>query len=81
MAGKWMSPRHEYLFRKDGTWTMDPSEPGIAHGRWHIEGNQFYQMHDADGAKDRPDTIILLDQKNFVTTDGDSVFYEKREGK
>jgi len=46
LVGKWESPRHDYLYRADGTWTMLPVEPDIAHGTWRIEGNQdivFYE--------------------------------------
>src|SRR5438093_1583480 len=27
LVGKWASPRHEYMFRSDGTWSMLPAEP------------------------------------------------------
>src|SRR5262245_62835156 len=33
LVGEWESPRHDYLFRPDGTWTMLPIEEGITHGR------------------------------------------------
>jgi len=75
ILGKWRSPRHDYLFRKDGTWTMLPvEEDGAANtnGEWQIKGNQF---DDSDGS---PYTILLLDADNFIYTDGKYVFYEKR---
>ena len=39
--GGWTSPRHDYLYRKDGTWTMLPAEPGATNGKWRLEGNQY----------------------------------------
>jgi hypothetical protein len=32
LGGKWESPRHDYLYRADGTWTMLPVETDITHG-------------------------------------------------
>src|SRR2546425_3966802 len=37
LVGEWASPRHDYLYRADGTWTMLPVEENITHGRWRIE--------------------------------------------
>ena len=45
LIGKWRSPRHNYLFRADGTWTMLPAETDEqqnTHGTWHVEQNQFF---------------------------------------
>jgi hypothetical protein len=81
--GIWTSPRHDYLYRKDGTWTMLPADPGTTHGTWHIEGNQCEERAIVQGAA--PDTskykIILLTPKDFVFTDGTAVFYEVRKSK
>jgi len=77
--GKWESPRHGYLLRKDGTWVMLPAEPDATHGRWHIEGNRYFEMGPGDAAPGRPYTIILLNQKDFIYTDGEVVFYETRK--
>ena len=73
-AGKWKSPRHDYLFRKDGTWTMLPAEPDATRGQWRIEGNRYHE-------EDRTYTLILLTNKDLIFTDGQVVFYETREGK
>jgi hypothetical protein len=43
LVGKWQSPRHDYLFRADGTWTMLPAEEdGVQSTHGRIEGNQFF---------------------------------------
>src|SRR5437867_7218624 len=46
LVGQWTSPRHGYLYRADGTWTMLPEVidgEKTTHGVWHIEGNKFFQ--------------------------------------
>ncbi len=77
--GKWESPRHGYLLRKDGTWIMLPAEPDATHGRWHIEGNRYFESAEQEASPRRPYTIILLNQKDFIYTDGEVVFYEARK--
>lgn len=79
LAGKWRSPRHDYLFRPDGTWTMLPAEKDTVHGRWRITGNQI----EVTSGYDKPDstaryTLILLTDKDCVYTDGENVFCETR---
>ena len=78
IAGKWTSPRHQYLYRADGTWTMLPEfidGEKTTHGVWHVEGNRFSQgQSDADAS---PETIILLTATDFVwSTQG--VYYMRR---
>ena len=41
-VGDWESPRHDYRYRADGTWTMLPEEEGVTHGTWRIERNQYF---------------------------------------
>ena len=81
LVGEWASPRHEYVFRGDGTWSMLPAEPGTTHGRWRIQGNQYFNTAEVDPTDTRQYTIILLTQKDFIVTDGDVVFYETRINK
>ena len=76
LVGKWSSPRHDYLYRKNGTWTMLPAEEDATRGDWHVEGNRFVSSGVDD--KRRPYTILLLTKKDFVFTDGEVVFYETR---
>ena len=77
--GSWTSPRHDYLYRKNGTWVMLPDEPNATSGSWRIEGNQSIEA--AGDEKPRKYTIILLTGKNYIFTDGEVVFYEVRKGK
>ncbi|MGB7005430.1 MAG: hypothetical protein WBE05_13510, partial [Pseudolabrys sp.] len=39
LVGKWASPRHDYLYRADGSWTMLSADEGTTHGSWHDPGN------------------------------------------
>ena len=78
LVGKWESPRHDYLYRADGTWTMLPVDPDITHGTWHIEGNQFFDTAATDPPETTQYSIILITKRDFVFTDQERVFYEKR---
>jgi hypothetical protein len=81
LVGKWRSPRHDYLFRVDGTWTMLPAEvDGMrsTHGNWRIEGNQFFDTAATEPPKTSQYTIVLITGKNFVFSDQTYVFYETR---
>ena len=78
MVGKWSSPRHEYVYRPDGTWSMLPEEEGATSGRWHIEGNRFFKKADCESGDASAYTILLLTNDNFIFTDGKTVFYEER---
>ncbi|HUB66833.1 MAG TPA: hypothetical protein VL981_05045 [Candidatus Methylacidiphilales bacterium] len=82
--GWWHSPRHDYLFRANGTWVMDdPNDPEATHGTWSIRGNHYTESA-AGETKPRPYTIILFDAENFIFADADpglayqSLYYEKR---
>ncbi|MDD5261393.1 MAG: hypothetical protein PHD76_06040 [Methylacidiphilales bacterium] len=80
LPGSWRSPRHDYLYRKDGTWTLLPVEEGILHGRWLLKGNRIYESQGYTPANEASPayTIILLNKDFFVRTDGKYVFYETR---
>jgi hypothetical protein len=80
-VGEWRSPRHDYLFREDGTWTMLPAEQfGIqsTHGTWRIEGNQLVDTALVDPPDTSRYTNILISDKDFVFADDEYVFYETR---
>ena len=78
MVGQWSSPRHEYVYREDGTWSMLPEEEGITHGRWRIEGNQFFTSVASEPKETSRYTILLLTKDDFLLTDGSTVFYMQR---
>jgi hypothetical protein len=42
MVGKWTTGRHDYIFRKDGTWQMLPITEGGTAGKWHIKGGRLF---------------------------------------
>lgn len=71
LVGRWRSPRHDYLYRANGTWIMLPDEKDATHGSWRVKGNQYW-------SDDTKYTILLLDEKHFIFTDGSVVFYETR---
>lgn len=78
-VGDWTSPRHGYVYRKDGTWSMTPVEPDATHGKWKIEGNQYFAGALAEEKADMTKyTIILLTAKDFIFTEGQVVFFEKK---
>lgn len=79
IVGEWASPRHDYLYRADGTWTLVPVEEGILHGSWRVEGNQYFDTVATEPPQTRQYTIILVTKKDFVFTDQTYVFYETRE--
>ena len=71
-------PRHDYLYRADGTWTMLPAEEGATHGQWRIEGNQYIDTAATDPPLTSQYTVILITKKDFVFADEEIVFYETR---
>lgn len=78
-VGEWESPRHDYLYRAGGTWTMLPAEPDATHGTWRIDGNQCFETVATDPPLASHFTIILLSKTDFIFTDQDEdVFYETR---
>ncbi len=76
LEGLWQSPRHNYLFRSDGTWKMVESVVPETN-TWSIHGNQ---LHEDFGTPPRSTvyTIILIDADYFVMTNGTQVFIQKR---
>ena len=78
MVGKWSSLRHEYLYKGDGSWPMSSADEGTTHGRWRIEGNQFFTTVSRGPSEPAKYTIILITKKDFVIADQSSVFYERR---
>jgi hypothetical protein len=77
--GDWESPRHDYRYRADGTWTMLPEEEGITHGTWRIEGNTYFDGAATDPPQTSQYTIVLISKRDFVFMDQKYIFYETRE--
>jgi hypothetical protein len=76
ISGKWASPRHAYLYRADGTWTMLPAAANATKGNWLVEGNKFISgVTKADTTRE---TIFLLTKTDFVYGSGRGVFYLQR---
>lgn len=78
LVGKWESPRHDYLYRADGTWTMLPVDPDTTHGTWRIEGNQYFDTAAINPPGTSQYTVILITKRDFVFADQEVVFYETR---
>jgi hypothetical protein len=78
LVGKWSSPRHDYLYKSDGSWTMLPADEGTTHGTWRIEGNQFFTTASIGPPDPARYTIILVTKNDFVIADQSGVFYETR---
>jgi hypothetical protein len=78
MAGTWKSPRHEYLYRRDGSYAMLPVEKGTPSGHWRIEGNQYIDISERNAPKGDRYTLVLLNARYFVYFDKDAVFFESK---
>ncbi len=84
LVGSWRSPRHDYIYHSDGTWSVAdpmPGNDGSAVGRWRIEGNQCIESYASGAPMPRRYTILLLTGHDHVVTDGESVFYRVRIAK
>ena len=78
VVGQWTSPRHQYLYRANGTWTMLPVEDAeTTHGVWHIEANKFFQNASVQ-LPDSGETIILLSATDFVWGTKRAPYYMRR---
>ena len=68
LVGKWLSPRHVYVFRANGTYGM---EEGEQTSKWKINGNQYVD-------DDSRGKIILIDEKYFVYAEGQAIVFYLR---
>jgi hypothetical protein len=42
LVGTWQGPRHQTVYRADGTWMLDPPDEGYnTRGKWRIEHGQL----------------------------------------
>jgi hypothetical protein len=71
MPGEWHTTRHEFLYKKNGTFVMLPEEKDAERGKWRIEGNQLVQT---EGDAEVRYTIVLLNADYLVYGDKDGEF-------
>ena len=44
LVGTWQGPRHQTVYRADGTWVLDPPDEGDnTHGKWRIEHGKLIE--------------------------------------
>jgi len=68
LVGQWQSPRRVYIFRRDGKYGV---EDGAMDTMWRIQGNQIV----LPGGRR---TILLLNSKYLIFSEGDTVFFHSR---
>ena len=82
LIGQWRSPRHSYLYRAEGTWTMLPEiidGEQSTHGVWRIEGNKFFKHASVESPEsDTGKTIIILTDTDFVWSTHVAPYYMRR---
>jgi hypothetical protein len=83
IVGRWRSPRHSYIYRADGTWTIsDDGKDGdetALHGLWRIEGNKFFWRAIAVPKDvETEETIIILTETDFVWGTHIAPYYMRR---
>jgi hypothetical protein len=66
LVGKWETTRHDFEYKKNGTYVMLPDEPEAARGKWRIEGNQFIQT---EGDAEARYSLIFLDKETLLYSD------------
>jgi len=57
---------------------MLPIEQDTTHGRWRIDGNQYFDTAAMEPPETTQYTIILITKRDFVFTNQTHVFYETR---
>jgi hypothetical protein len=72
MVGEWQSPRHIYIFRRDGKCGM---EDGPVNDPWRIQNNELVQ---GKGISAMHSTILVLDQDYLIYADKGTVFFHER---
>lgn len=70
-TGFWNSPRHGYVYRQDGTWSMLPEVDGGTGGSWKIQGDILTITYSNDPPTSKPSvyTILSLDQNEITYKD------------
>lgn len=69
LVGKWQGPRHEIVYRADGTWILDPPDEGDnTRGKWRIEHGRLietWRFSDESSDSTSTEEIIELTEKIF----------------
>ena len=68
LVGQWQSPRHIYIFRRDGKYGV---EDGGMDTDWRIQGNQIVMPSSRS-------TIIVLNAEYLIYTERDTVYFFSR---
>ncbi|HZC55918.1 MAG TPA: hypothetical protein VE396_07700 [Xanthobacteraceae bacterium] len=74
LVGEWKSPRHDYLYWADGTWTMLPVEEVTT----PMGAGALKTINILTPPLLSQYTIILITKNDFVFADQTYVFYETR---
>ena len=69
LVGTWQGPRHQTVYRADGTWMLDPPDEGAnTRGKWRIEHGKLietWRFNDASSDSTSTEEIIELTEKTF----------------
>src|ERR1044072_307908 len=69
LVGTWQGPRHQTLYRADGTWVVDPPDEGDnTHGKWRIDHGKLietWRFRDESSESTSTEEIIELTEKIF----------------
>lgn len=83
LPGLWSSPRHDYVYRENGTWEMLPKIKGGTNGLWKIRGNKLiitnHEFNSKKWATPEAFTITTLTRNELVYSSGKVLFSMKRE--
>ena len=69
LVGTWQSPRHQTVYRADGTWMLDPPDEGDnTRGKWRIEHGKLietWRFSDESSDSTSTEEIIELTEWTF----------------
>jgi len=69
LVGMWQGPRHQTVYRADGTWMLDPPDEGDnTRGKWRIEHGKLietWRFRDESSDSTSTEEIIELTEKIF----------------
>jgi hypothetical protein len=81
LVGAWQGPRHQTVYRADGTWMLDPPDEGDnTRGKWRIEHGKLietWRFSDESSDSTSTEEIIELTEKIFKSR----IISQERPGK